>query len=86
MKGIKAAADPGGQRGLVPLSLLKLVIRKMAAIRGALYFMSLAPPLLTILDPMLTKVKIARSNKSQVGHLLPGVTYFRIQVLIRPKY
>ena len=38
-----------------PLSLLKLVIKKMAAIGGPLYFMFLGPPPppLTMLDPML---------------------------------
>ena len=50
-------ADPGGggQGGHdLPLSLLKLVIKKMAAIGGPLYFMFLGPsPLLTMLDPML---------------------------------
>ena len=29
---------------MAPLNLLKLVIKKLAAIRGALYFMFLAPP------------------------------------------
>ena len=40
-----AAADPGGggKGAMVPLSLLKLVIKKMAAIHGVLYFMFLAP-------------------------------------------
>ena len=50
------ATDPGGggrQRGHGPLSLLKLVIKKMATIRSILVFMLLAPPPpLTILDPM----------------------------------
>ena len=42
-----------------PLSLLKLVIKKMAAISGPLYFMFLAPPPpLTMLDPMLVKANI----------------------------
>ena len=51
-----AAADPGGgPRGpWSPLSLLKLVIKKMAAIGGPLYFMFLGPPPLTMLDPILT--------------------------------
>ena len=42
------AEDPEGGGG-VPV---KTSHKKMAAIRGALYFMSLAPPP-TILDPML---------------------------------
>ena len=45
---IEAAADPGGggQGGHgPPLSLLKLVIKKMAAIGGPLYFMFLGPRL-----------------------------------------
>ena len=33
------------ERGHAPQSLLKLVIKKMAAIHGALYFMYLPPPL-----------------------------------------
>ena len=37
--------DPGGGKGAMPPPfLLKLVIKKMAAICGALYFMFLAPP------------------------------------------
>ena len=49
-----AAADPGGPRGPWPsLSLLKLVIKKMAAIGGPLYSCFLAPPPLTMLDPIL---------------------------------
>ena len=40
------------QGAMPPLFLLKLVIKKMTAIRGALYFMFLGPPP-TILDPML---------------------------------
>ena len=40
-----ADADPGGgERAMPPLSLLKLTIKKMAAIGGPLYFMFLAPP------------------------------------------
>ena len=42
----------GGQRSHAPLPLLRLVIKKIAATCGALYFMFLAPPL-TIVDPML---------------------------------
>ena len=39
------AADPGGAKGgHAPLSLLKLVTKKMAAISGPLYFMFLGPP------------------------------------------
>ena len=43
---LHSAADPGGGEGAMPPppSLLKLVIKKMAAIRGTLYFMFLAPP------------------------------------------
>ena len=49
-----------------PLSLLKLVIKKMAAIRGTLYFMFLAPPPpLTILDPML-QAMVVLSESSMV--------------------
>ena len=40
----------GEPRGSCPLSLLKLVIKKMAAICGALYFMFLAH--MPILDPL----------------------------------
>ena len=49
------AADSGGgdKGGHAPLSLLKLVIKKMAATGGPLYFIFLAPPPLTILDPIL---------------------------------
>ena len=34
----------GGKRAMAPLSLLKLVIKKMAAIVSPLYFMFLVPP------------------------------------------
>ena len=57
----------GGAKGAMPpLSLLKLVIKKMAAIGGPLYFMFLAPPP-TILDPMLPV-----SPAAWVFHLLPS--------------
>ena len=38
----------GSRGGMAPLSLLKLVIKKMAAIGSPLYFMFLAPAPLTI--------------------------------------
>ena len=34
----------GAKGAMAPLSLLKLIIKKMAAIGGPLYFMLLAPP------------------------------------------
>ena len=60
------AADPGGGKGaMAPLSLLKLVFKKMAAIRCALYFMFLVPPPpLTFLDPMLGNVHHVHKNCS----------------------
>ena len=71
---------------MAPLSLLKLVIKKMAATGGPLIFHVSCPPPLTILDPILSTVVIPVQNGEVAGirllsKVLVGLTYEKLQYI-----